>query len=566
MVRILKNMGLEEDREESFLAETYSRCIEIGFRPEDIATHFSDLISFAADCKNLGIRIEEEKSGGNNNGENDSKKGDVDHSIRHPIPTILQIRNYIEKLKQEIIQSELIYSEQKKETELQEIKKSSIMQQTAAMLKENQLTAEKLDWCLQLKKELLAAGYSEKDYEVLLNAINFVKDKGCDLLAISAQFPHHGQLNASVRRLQAQSSVLEEKVRRLQEKAKLSEEAIESKSQMQWHMLELERMGFGFKELKQLHNIINEIHDANHLSHADDGSAVKIFLDSVKRHYDDILGFEIRITEIKEELQKLNVQHLAQLNVVSALPYVGNALAHLLNRGLNEDQIVELAKQSQMNPETIPMLCQHCSKADNKGQQQNDHFNPVWSLPSSASSSSLESTSSSESSSPSSPCSSYSPSLNSPAPQPRPKSESPLRGQPQQSSLRSIMPTGQISPSTTRIEPYSTAADSDTQSLPAKETSLLSNESILQPFTPLLIVDNPDVKILRQPSGLVPVGYTQIEGNLARVNNCYQPTLTSVLTARDVKIDISTSVLQFWAVVSESVKIFLEDQGMEQIP
>lgn len=73
IVKILKNMGLEEDREESFLVETYNRCIAIGFRPEDIATHFSDLTSFATDCQNLGIEIEKD-SGGGNSGDNDEKK------------------------------------------------------------------------------------------------------------------------------------------------------------------------------------------------------------------------------------------------------------------------------------------------------------------------------------------------------------------------------------------------------------------------------------------------------------------------------------------------------------
>jgi hypothetical protein len=231
----------------------------------------------------------------------------------------LQIGKYLEKIKQEIIESELICTEQKKETELLEVKKSSTMQRTAEMLKKNRMTAEKLDWYLEMKTHLLASGHSEDDFELVLNAISLVKENGCDLLEIAAQFSENEQLKSSVRRLQVQSSVLEEKVRRLQEKARIAEEAIESKSQMQWHMVELEEMGFGFKQLKQFHNTIEEITQANDLSEAD-RSAVDIFLDHVRRHYDDILGFEKRLDELKGELQNLRILRLAQLNTISAQP------------------------------------------------------------------------------------------------------------------------------------------------------------------------------------------------------------------------------------------------------
>lgn len=380
IAKILKNMGVEADREESFLVETCNRSFEIGFSPEDIANHYSDLISFTTDCKNLGIEIEKKSGGGNDGDDNDEEKGGTgDRHFHRLIPTILQIRKYLENIKQEIIKSELMYTVQKKETELQEVKKSSIMQHTTEILKKNRITAEKLDWYLEMKTHLLVSGHSEDDFELVLKGISLSKENGYDFLAIAAQFSEHEQRKSSVRRLQVQNSVLEEKVRRLQEKAKIAEEAIESKSQMQWHMVELEGMGFGFKQLKQFHNIIEEITEANDLSKAD-RSAVDIFLDHVRRHYDDILGFEKQVDELRGELQNLRIQRLAQLNTISAQPYVGSALARLLNRGINEDQIVKLSNLMEMHPDIIHKLLQNCSGDDNKEQQQTDDFKSAWSL------------------------------------------------------------------------------------------------------------------------------------------------------------------------------------------
>ena len=343
--------------------------------------------------------------------------------------------------------------------------------------------------------------------------------------------------------MQVQSSVLEEKVRRLQEKAKIAEEAIESKSQMQWHMVELEEMGFGFKQLKQFHNIIEEITQANDLSEAD-RSAVDIFLDHVRRHYDDILGFEKRLDELKGELQNLRILRLAQLNTISAQPYVGSALARLLNRGTNEDQIVKISNLMEMHPDIIHKLLQHCS--DDKEQQQTDDFKLAWSLSSS-------SASSSSSSSPS-------PFLNSPSSLPQHKSESPSRRrQPQQPPLGPTLLTGQRSPSTPSIEPYSTPDANATELLPENETSQLSKESIL-----LQPLENPDVKIQHDSPGIAVAGFAQKQcGPSCENNNGYEssemgfkaskdnkdqdklnPTLTRTITVRGREITLPKSILE----------------------
>ncbi|MGH9990526.1 MAG: hypothetical protein ACREAS_08830, partial [Nitrososphaera sp.] len=148
IARLLNNIGVDEDGVESFFGETYNRCVGIGFSPQDIASHLKDLISFV-DIKGLRIGME---SGDDHD----------DHDVSHTIPSILQIARYLEKIKEENKKAELKNKQLKKETELIEAKKSSVMQETTKMLKKHDMTAEKLDCYLEMKTELLVSGHFGK--------------------------------------------------------------------------------------------------------------------------------------------------------------------------------------------------------------------------------------------------------------------------------------------------------------------------------------------------------------------------------------------------------------------
>lgn len=66
-------------------------------------------------------------------------------------------------------------------------------------------------------------------------------------------------------------------------------------------ILELDDAGFGLKELKQLKNIVMEIGIANDIKIRD---VAKKFLKDVENQYDNKLGFENKIEEIKNRVEK----------------------------------------------------------------------------------------------------------------------------------------------------------------------------------------------------------------------------------------------------------------------
>ncbi|TVP39122.1 hypothetical protein [Candidatus Nitrosocosmicus arcticus] len=66
---------------------------------------------------------------------------------------------------------------------------------------------------------------------------------------------------------------------------------------------ELERMGLGLKELKQLWLTIQEIGEANKIPN---DLAVLRFLKDIEDNYDNKLGFESKVIEKKNELNAVN--------------------------------------------------------------------------------------------------------------------------------------------------------------------------------------------------------------------------------------------------------------------
>jgi len=242
----------------------------------------------------------------------------------------------------------------------------------------------------------------------------------------------------------------------VEEKIAIGEQMIESKSQLQRTMVQLESMGFGFKQLKRLLSVIKEINEANGFSGAD-GYAVKIFQEQVESYYDCILGFEKRAEDLKTKINNLQIQYLAQVNVMSAIPYVGSALVYLMNKGVQVDQIVKIAKLSQTHPDIIEPFTR------SEGEQDKHDDFP---LSTSSTHFSISPSFSSSSSSPSSPT--QPPSISSHQSQPQTTLGSDLNKS-SSSSLPTIEPPSKVPTATTKPsaeETISSEKGSHVQSLP----------------------------------------------------------------------------------------------------
>ncbi len=98
-------------------------------------------------------------------------------------------------------------------------------------------------------------------------------------------------------------------------------------------------MEFGLKELKQLRYSLLEIAEVNNISIYDASSK---FLKDLEDQYDTKLGFESKVKEKREELDKLNNQINFDRRMLQATPFIGPALSDLFKKGVSEQDIIDI--------------------------------------------------------------------------------------------------------------------------------------------------------------------------------------------------------------------------------
>ena len=101
----------------------------------------------------------------------------------------------------------------------------------------------------------------------------------------------------------------------------------------------LEGMGFGLKELRQLWDMILEIAEANKIHHQE---AVPIFLKDVQEQYDSKLGFEVKVNEKRGELALINRELNNSRQSLLFVPLIGPSLSNLLQKGIGDQDIINI--------------------------------------------------------------------------------------------------------------------------------------------------------------------------------------------------------------------------------
>jgi hypothetical protein len=99
----------------------------------------------------------------------------------------------------------------------------------------------------------------------------------------------------------------------------------------------LHKEGMGLKELKQLNYIVMESHLENGLEVKD---SIKKFLKDVEDQYDNKLGFEKKINELKAEMKKLEEQVPEYQSYLKLQGIVSPTLIHLTYSGVTNEDII----------------------------------------------------------------------------------------------------------------------------------------------------------------------------------------------------------------------------------
>jgi hypothetical protein len=302
---MMNRLGIKEDSFESFMSDTYNKCKNLELTPENIAYYLSDLLEFAKSVPFSKITdyIQQKTD----------KKENLEQEIKN-------LEDNIDFLKAE---------------------KSNYEAFRDSALEDMKLTKEELRSYSSLKEELGKYGIPVDDVTKLSQIVKGIRQYGYNVQNLVEDFSNLQLLKAQFKTYREQIPILEQQHNRLNQECSSRQETLNSWNQTISTCCELSNMRFGLKELRLLHHTITEIAVANKIP--TDEATTKFFKDIYKQ-YDDKLGFESEIDRLRSEISKLNQEEVRLRSQMMTLPLVSPSLIRLLQKGVSEQDIVDVAE------------------------------------------------------------------------------------------------------------------------------------------------------------------------------------------------------------------------------
>ena len=217
-----------------------------------------------------------------------------------------QIPEYIEEQRSQVQKS-------KEELEKLDAKILNLKTDLHIALDEEATTLGELDQFSSLKAVMDKNGVAMLDNSKFVEAVVGAKQLGFEPRVIVEKV-------SNLAKMESDKKALEEKVQFLEKRNDLQSKCslLEAEVLVHTHTIsiyeDLEEMGMGIKQLKLLRHTVKEIATANNISK--DSASQKFFSD-VEQQYDDKLGFEAKLQNLKSEIEKNELRKL-QLTILTA--------------------------------------------------------------------------------------------------------------------------------------------------------------------------------------------------------------------------------------------------------
>ena len=310
---LLNEQNIDADAAAQLIGDTYKKCKELEVTPSKFATSIKELIKVSEDHHIQLHKIEEYI------GEKIAKKKELENELEYLKNEISTLKNQ----KSEIENARDLALHQKKMADL-EIKSYSNAKQV--------LDRHKIS--------------IDEDLTKFANTVNCIAEYGYDPKRVIAEFNDIYYLDGKKRALEITTKELEDSVARLRQHDSSLQDKIYLHSENLSVYNELADVGFGSSELRTLLDKIINIAKANDI---DPWSAVKKLFKDIETQYNTKLGFEPQIENLKIELQSLNDKREKELQRLKAQPFVVPVLIGLLQRGLDEQDILKVAERCHNN-------------------------------------------------------------------------------------------------------------------------------------------------------------------------------------------------------------------------
>jgi len=328
-----------------FIEYIYNNCKHTGIKPTNVIGWMQDLIDFSSFfVENSGNNPARIEGNGNVNQHDDTNKN---HPFREPAeienkpPLISEISGYIRQKK--LNAQRLNVNKKNLQIEISglEEQKNILLASITNLKKRESIALSYLDWYYSLKNDLWNKQGIKLEQEVksfVKTLIDF-KSYRYDALKILKEYEQIESLRNEIKSLQGiVYSIEKTRVETLEELKKLDERETYSRQALDT-LLELSYAGFRAKELKQLKNTVMEIAVSNDISTF---SAGKKFFKDIENHYDDKLGFETKINEIKAEMKKLENEMPGYKDYLQLKVFMIGSLQYLHKFGVTDDDIISM--------------------------------------------------------------------------------------------------------------------------------------------------------------------------------------------------------------------------------
>ncbi|MGC1930588.1 MAG: hypothetical protein WA667_16590 [Candidatus Nitrosopolaris sp.] len=303
LASIMKEMDVDEDNFGLFISEVYNKCKNIGLQPEYITSNTKQLLDLAGS-----------------------------------IP-LSQIPDYI----QEKTSEKRKLDENIEKLGLEELDAKATLQQT---LNEKKVSLAELEQFSALKVELSKLGISVEDVQHTIKTINGARQLGYNVDKIVMMVSNWDTFGALQSELQKGINALTVDKRNLQEEYDHLWELVSTHQQKLSLCEQLQDMGFGLKQLKLLFGTITEVAAANNIA---PDMAVRKFLEDIEKNYDNKLGYDSKLADLKSQIDKTNNELIIVQKNLASKNQVARSLGELILMGFDDQQILNLAWALQSN-------------------------------------------------------------------------------------------------------------------------------------------------------------------------------------------------------------------------
>ncbi|WP_458743477.1 hypothetical protein [Candidatus Nitrosocosmicus sp. T] len=339
-----KNSDDKDNQISYFIKSIYKNCKTHGIAPSVVIRWMEDLfdsISILDTQSNLNRITNAQKQNKDYSNEEMTQSNELDKKLSDEIPLISRISHFIEQKKKEIKHLENSKKSIYQDIDRLDKRKENILSDLTKTIEKEKIAFTYLQWYNNLKQELHDKYHLaiEEKYGEFAKVINDFKDYDFDASIIINEYKEIESLRQEKDLIQTVIN-LNAPVRNelLNQIAQLQQQMIYSKQTMNIYN-ELLKIGFGLKELKQLHGTIVEVSLANKMKIDE---AVSKFLKDIENQYDNKLGLETTINNLKYEKKKLEDEVPQYQWYLQLQGTVAPIIVHLNSNGVTNEDIISI--------------------------------------------------------------------------------------------------------------------------------------------------------------------------------------------------------------------------------